>query len=455
MASETNLSKAIASFSQALRNKLSEDDGSANIFFSPFSISSALSMVMLGARGNTAKQMSEVLGFSEVEEQAGPGECMQMGEQMQMPMQMQSQSQSHGRIQMYMQTRSHIRGHLHQQMQMQMQQRSSRLPNYIRKQLNLQSDEDDAHSKFSKLLKALNKPDAEYDLSTANRLYGEQTYNFKEDFIAETKKFYNAMMESVDFLNASEATRIQINTWVEEETKGKIKDLLTSDVVDSSTKMVLVNAIYFKGKWARMFEEEYTVDAQFRINKNDQKPVKLMTQKSDFPFAYIPEVNCQILEMAYKGEELSMIIFLPDEIDDETTGLEKLEKELTYEKFRLWTQMLHPLEIQVKIPRFKMEVAYNLNDVLKRMGMMDAFNVALSNFSGMSESTNLVLSDVVHKAVVDVNEEGTEAAAATAAVISRRSISIPKTFTADHPFLFFIRNNATDTILFSGRFCCP
>lgn len=449
MASETSLSKAITSFSQALLNNLSEDDGTANIFFSPFSISSALSMVMLGAGGNTAKQISEVLGFSEVEEQAGPDECMQMGELMQMPM----QSQSHGQIQMHMQTRGQIRGHFHQQMQMQMQQHYSKLPPYIRKQLNLQSDEDDAHSKFSKLLKDLNKPDAEYDLSTVNRLYGEQTYKFKEDFIEKTQKFYNAMMESVDF--TSETTLDHINARVEEETKGKIKDLLTSDVVNSSTKMILVNAIYFKGKWAQMFKEEYTVDDQFKINKNDKKPVKLMTQKSDFPYAYIPEDNCQILEMAYKGEELSMIIILPVEIEDETTGLEKLEKELTYEKFRLWTRMLHPLEVEVKIPRFKMEVAYDLKDVLKRMGIVDAFDVGLSDFSGMSDSTNLFLSDVVHKAVVDVNEEGTEAAAATAAVISDRSLSIPETFTADHPFLFFIRNNTTDTILFSGRFCCP
>ncbi|XP_070783958.1 leukocyte elastase inhibitor-like isoform X2 [Enoplosus armatus] len=377
------ISAANTTFSLALLKKLSDDDKTANLFYSPFSISSALAMVMLGARGNTAAQMSE---------------CLK--------------------------------------------------PN---------NGQDDVHASFSRLLRELNKADASYALSLANRLYGEQSYQFVDDFLAETRKHYNAELESVDFKNSAEAARVDINSWVEKQTEGKIKDVLVQGVVDDKTKLVLVNAVYFKGNWNKQFKEGYTVDAQFRINKNDTKPVKIMCQKSEFSFTSIPEVNCQILEMPYKGKDLSMLIFLPNEIEDDTTGLEKLERELTYEKFVAWTRpdMMGQTEVEVKLPRFKMEEKYNLKDVLTSMGMVDAFDVTRSDFSVMSPSNDLILSKVVHKAFVEVNEEGTEAAAATAAIMTERSIMIPDTFIADHPFLFFIRHNTTMSILFAGRYCSP
>ncbi|KAL4000752.1 serpin B [Sarotherodon galilaeus] len=157
----------------------------------------------------------------------------------------------------------------------------------------------------------------------------------------------------------------------------KIKDLLSQDAVDSLTKLVLVNAIYFKGSWNTQFKEEMTADAQFRLNKNDTKPVKMMHQKSKFPFATIPEANCKILEMPYKGNDLSMLIFLPNDIEDDTTGLEKLEKELTYQNFADWTRpdMMSPNEVDVKLPRFKMEEKYDLEKILTKMGMEDAFDI--------------------------------------------------------------------------------
>ncbi|XP_039473734.1 leukocyte elastase inhibitor-like [Oreochromis aureus] len=146
----------------------------------------------------------------------------------------------------------------------------------------------------------------------------------------------------------------------------KIKDLLSQDAVDSLTKLVVVNAIYFKGSWNTQFKEEMTADAQFRLNKNDTKPVKMMHQKSKFPFATIPEANCKSLEMPYKGNDLSMLIFLPNDIEDDTTGLEKLEKELTYQNFADWTRpdMMSPNEVDVKLPRFKMEEKYDLEKIL-------------------------------------------------------------------------------------------
>ncbi|XP_073344362.1 leukocyte elastase inhibitor-like isoform X1 [Pagrus major] len=383
MASPTPLSKANTTFSLALLKKLSDNDKTANVFYSPFSISSALAMVMLGARGNTATQMSECLKTHDVQ--------------------------------------------------------------------------DDVHRSFAQLLGELNKADAPYSLSVANRLYGEQSYQFVEHFLGDTRKHYNAELESVDFITSFEAARLNINTWVEDKTQGKIRDLLAQGVLDSMTRLVLVNAIYFKGNWNKKFKEDATHDAKFRINKNDTKPVKMMHQKTKFPLTFIPEANCQILEMPYKGKELSMLIFLPNDMEDSTTGLEKLEKELTYENFVEWTRpdMMDEIEVQVGLPRFKMEEKYDMKSLLISMGMVDAFDIAMSDFSGMSPANDLVLSKVVHKAFVEVNEEGTEAAAATAAIMMLRCAMRPPTFIADHPFLFFIRHNPSMSILFAGRYCSP
>ncbi|XP_074549278.1 leukocyte elastase inhibitor-like [Halichoeres trimaculatus] len=383
MASPTPLSKANTSFSLALFKQLSDNDKKANVFFSPFSISSALAMVTLGARGNTATQMSECLKTQECQ--------------------------------------------------------------------------DEVHSSFGQLLGELNKADAPYALSVANRLYGEQSYQFVEDFLGSTRKYYDAELEAVDFIANFEAARANINSWVESKTQGKIKDVLAQGVVDSLTRLVLVNAIYFKGSWLKKFQESSTRDAQFRLNKNETKSVKMMHQKSKFPLTYIPEGNCQILEMPYIGKELSMLIFLPNNIEDDSTGLEKLEKELTYDNFVEWTRpdMMDTVEVMVGLPRFKMEEKYDLKNVLMSMGMVDAFDMGRSDFSGMSPANDLVLSKVVHKAFVEVNEEGTEAAAATAAVMMLRCAMRPATFIADHPFLFFIRHNPSMSILFSGRYCSP
>ncbi|XP_037613110.1 leukocyte elastase inhibitor-like isoform X1 [Sebastes umbrosus] len=418
MASPTPLSKANTDFSLALLKKFGDVDKTANVFYSPFSISSALAMVMLGSRGNTSTQMSEVLRFTEAEKP-------QHAEPEQMMMQQQ-------------------------------QANMSVLPPHLRKCLKTQDVQDDVHVSFAQLLTELNKADAPYALSVANRLYGEQSYQFVEDFLGLTKKHYSAELESVDFATSSEAARLNINEWVLQQTQGKIKDLLAEGVVDELTRLVLVNAIYFKGNWNKQFRETETRDAQFNLNKNDTKSVKMMHQKSKFPVTYIPEANCQILEMPYKGKELSMLIFLPNQIEDSTTGLEKLESQLTYENFVEWTRpdMMDETEIRVGLPRFKMEESYDLKNVLVSMGMVDAFDMSMSDFSGMSPANDLVLSKVVHKAFVEVNEEGTEAAAATAAIMMLRS-ALPMAFIANHPFLFFIRHNSSMSILFAGRYCSP
>ncbi|XP_029687837.1 leukocyte elastase inhibitor-like [Takifugu rubripes] len=403
MAAPSPLCKANTSFSLALFRKLSDNDTTANIFYSPFSISSALAMVLLGAQGAVTTRLHR---------------CQRYTTQT---------------LQLWTKLSAAIQS------------------------LKTKGLEDDVHVSFSQLLNELHKENAPYALSVANRLYGEQSYQFVEDFLGSTKKHYRAELESVDFRAAAETSRSNINSWVEKQTEGKIKDLLAKGIVTGDTRLVLVNAIYFKGNWDKQFKEKATRDATFHISKNSSKPVKMMHQSSKFPFTFIPEATCQVLELPYVGKELSMLIFLPKQIEDSTTGLEKLEKLLTYDNFMEWTRpdTMDVVEVQVGLPRFKMEEKCNMKNILVSMGMVDAFDVAASDFSGMSPANDLVLSEVIHKAFVEVNEEGTEAAAATGVVANSYSARHSERFYADHPFLFFIRHNPSKNILFAGRYCSP
>ncbi|XP_064282664.1 serpin B6-like isoform X2 [Passer domesticus] len=200
-----------------------------------------------------------------------------------------------------------------------------------------------------------------------------------------------------------------------------------------------------------------TRERPFHINKNETRPVQMMFKEANFNMTYIGDFQTKILELPYVGNELSMIILLPDAIQDGSTGLERLERELTHEKLMDWIspKRMRSTEVIVSLPRFKLEENYDLKPLLSSMGMPDAFEMGKADFSGISPGNDLVLSEVVHKSFVEVNEEGTEAAAATAAVFQFLCARIVPEFTADHPFLFFIRHNKTSSILFCGRFCCP
>ncbi|CAN8184332.1 unnamed protein product [Coccothraustes coccothraustes] len=315
----------------------------------------------------------------------------------------------------------------------------------------------DAHNGYQSLLSEINDPNTKYILRTANRLYGEKTFAFLPSFLESSEKSYHAGLEQMDFLHAWEDCRKQINVWVEERTEGKIQNLLAEGILDSLTKLVLVNAIYFKGNWEEQFNKQSTTERPFQINKNETRPVQMMFKEADFNMTYIGDFQTKILELPYVGNELSMIILLPDAIQDGSTGLERLERELTYEKLIDWInpEMMDSTKVKVSLPRFKLEENYDLKPILSSMGMPDAFELGKADFSGISTGNELVLSEVVHKSFVEVNEEGTEAAAATAAVMMMRCAMIVPEFTADHPFLFFIRHNKTSSILFCGRFCCP
>ncbi|XP_037375062.1 leukocyte elastase inhibitor isoform X2 [Talpa occidentalis] len=376
------LSAANSAFALDLFRTLSEDSPSGNLFFSPLSISSALAMIFLGTRGNTATQVSKTLHFDAVEE---------------------------------------------------------------------------VHSRFQSLNADINKRDAAYVLKLANRLYGEKTYNFLPEFLTSTQKMYGAGLDSVDFRGASEDARMVINEWVKGQTEGKIPEVLAAGVVDSMTKLVLVNAIYFKGSWQDEFRKEETKDTPFKMNKKETKTVKMMYQKQKLPFGYIQDLKCRVLELPYKGGELSMVILLPDDIEDESTGLKKIEQQLTLEKLREWTkpQNMNHMDVHVHLPKFKLEESYNLNSHLARMGVEDLFSSSKADLSGMTETRDIFISKIIHKSFVEVNEEGTEAAAATAGIAMFCMLPLEENFVADHPFIFMIRHNSSGNILFLGRFCSP
>ncbi|XP_004695046.1 PREDICTED: leukocyte elastase inhibitor-like [Condylura cristata] len=316
---------------------------------------------------------------------------------------------------------------------------------------------EEVHFRFQSLLAAISKRDAGHVLKLANRLYGEKTYSFLPEFLASTQKMYGAELATVDFQGASEEARQVINEWVKGQTAGKIPELLAAGVVDNLTRLVLVNAIYFKGTWQDEFKKEETEDAPFRLNKRDTKTVKMMYQKNNLPIGHIQELKCHVLELPYKGGELSMVILLPDDIEDESTGLEKLEQHLTLEKLREWTkpENMGYTEVRVRLPKFKLEESYSLQPLLARLGVEDLFTPSKADLSGMTEASGLSVSGIIHKAFVEMSEEGTEAAAATAARMTYCSGRPKPQFFADHPFIFMIRHNPSGSILFLGRVSSP
>nr|XP_025853501.1 serpin B8-like isoform X1 [Vulpes vulpes] len=314
------------------------------------------------------------------------------------------------------------------------------------------SRDGDIHQGFRSLLAEVNKSGTQYLLRTANRLFGEETCDFLPAYRESCQKFYQAELEELSFAKDTEECREHINHWVTEKTEGKISEILGAGTVDALTKLVLVNAIYFKGKWHEQFDRKSTRGMPFKINQ-ERKTVQMMFKQAKFKMGYVDDVHTQILELPYAGEELSMVILLPDD----NTDLAEVEKALTYEKFRAWTdpENMTKNKVQVFLPRLKLEESYDLESFLRSVGMIDAFEEAKADFSGMSAKKNVPVSKVAHKCFVEVNEEGTEAAAATAVVRNARCSRAEPRFCADHPFLFFIIHHRTNSILFCGRFCSP
>lgn len=354
--------------------------GEGNLFFSPYSISTALAMTYGGARGETAKQMAQALQFN--------------------------------------------------------------LPDH------------ELHTAFATLAKELDaiRRKGQVQLSVANSLWPQSGFEFSREYMDLCRTDYGTAIVPVDFVGHAEDSRQAINRWVEDNTNHKITDLLGSGSVDGA-RLVLVNAIYFNGKWTKPFDPRNTQNHVF-ITSTSHVTTPLMHQKDNFRYAEFPDL--QVLQLQYSGDDLSMLVFLPRETD----GLDKLETKLTPENLALWAAKMPIQKVEVYLPKFKATSEFSLGDTLAGMGMTDAFDPNnKADFSAMDGRKDLYISKVVHKAFVDVNEEGTEAAAATGGYYAEygaepRPKPIP-IFRADHPFLFLIRDNRTGSILFLGRMTNP
>jgi len=294
-----------------------------------------------------------------------------------------------------------------------------------------------------------------YQLAIANRLWAQKDFPLLPPFVKTTQDFYGAPIESLNFANAAEASG-KINAWVAKQTQNQIKDLLSPDDLDSCTRLVLTNAIYFKGNWVTQFDSAETTNQPFTLASGEKQQVAMMVQSNNFGYAEFE--NLQVLEMPYQGNKLSLVILLPANPD----GLPKLEGALTADNLQKWLSFSQR-KVQVFLPKFTFQQSFNLKDVLSKMGMADAFSYqpGVADFSGISNKENLFVSDVIHKAFVEVDEKGSKAAAATAVIMCTGERPCPSPlppqieFRADRPFLFLIRERQSGTILFMGRFANP
>ena len=381
----TAVANANNRFAFDLYSRLAKDQeySGSNIFFSPFSLSSALAITYEGAQGTTADEIRSVFYFPENDTVIRAG--------------------------------------------------------------------------FSGMNRGINSGDPSYSLRTANALWAEKTYPFLEGYVGTAERSYGAKTTNLDFIGHPEDSRITINTWVEEKTEDRIRDLIPAGGIDPMTRLVITNAIYFKGNWVKQFDTNETTDAEFRTTP--QKTVKVpMMQRTDEDAMYLYTENSdlQMLSMPYEhttGKEFSMVVLLP-----KADRLTTMEGSLNATTLSALQQSAKLRRVMVYFPKYTLDTRYSLPDTLGAMGMPMAFT-GNADFSGMDGTKNLLISDVIHQAFVDVNEEGTEAAAATAVVV--KLAAAPETpepipvFRADHPFIFLIQDNETGSILFMGRLSDP
>ena len=362
-------------FAFELYSELSKTE-KGNIFFSPYSIFSAIAMTYEGARGQTADEVKSVFHFPDI---------------------------------------------------------------------------DVLRSNFAAIYNSINRETDAYELRTGNALWIQQDYPILESYISIVERYYGGKAANLDFVGKTEESRQTINSFIEEQTNGKIKDLIPPGYLDTMTRLVLTNVIYFKGMWKWEFNESETREEDFKVTPTHVVKVPMMHMKPEnATFKYADLEELQILELPYKGDEISMLILLPKD------GLESIESSLTVEKLNEWKSQMQETKLdEIYLPKFKVDTKYFLKDALSRMGMPTIFSPGEADLSGISDSRELYVGFVIHQAYVEVNEEGTEAAAATAVGIELTAIMPKIVFKADHPFIFIIQQRDTGNILFLGRVVNP
>ena len=304
---------------------------------------------------------------------------------------------------------------------------------------------------FATIYNNINKKDKEYELRTGNALWAQYDYQLLEDYTSRVEKYYGGKVANLDFISETEKSRQTINLFIKEQTNNKIKDLIPAGVLSPMTKLVLTNAIYFKGTWEWEFDKSDTHEQDFKITPANIVKTPMMYMDPDkATFNYADIEDLQILELPYKGEKISMLILLP------TENLETIEPTLTLEKLNEYKNQMQETKLDsISLPKFEFDTKYFMKDTLSAMGMPTAFTWPGADFSGMDGTDNLYISSVIHQAYVKVDEKGTEAAAATAVVMKLGEAMPRNVFRADHPFIFIIQEKETENILFIGRVTNP
>jgi len=351
-------------------------DGNSNLFFSPYSITSAVAVVYDGAKGKTAEEIKSVFHF----------------------------------------------------------------PNTDVLKYN-----------YAAILNSLNQQNDNYELKTTNDLWVQKDYQLMTNYTNSATKYYGAKVTNLDFTNNKQESIKTINDYISKQTNDKIKNII--DDVDEFTKVILTNAIYFKGDWLNSFDKNFTQKQDFRVSSTNTKQVDMMGMNGE-SFNYFGDNKLQIIELPYKDNKLSMLVMLPK------NDLDSIKSNLTADQLNQYRSKMSQTEINsLKIPKVKFDTKYDLVSPLGKLGMTSAFS-SNANLSGINGKKDLKISDIIHKAYIDVNEQGTEAAAATAIVMANgaaEGAEEPKiiNFIADHPYVFLIQDNETGNILFLGKVSNP
>lgn len=306
---------------------------------------------------------------------------------------------------------------------------------------------------FGQLQKQLNNEQEKraFELNIANGIWAQKEHPFLPDYLSVAREWYGANLKQVDFRTDAEATREEINNWVSDKTKGKISNLIQPGLLAPATRLILVNATYFKGRWTSEFDRHNTIKSPFSLAPAQKVEVPFMSITANFKYAEVE--GLQVLELPYAGNDLAMVILLPTAID----GLKSVEAQFNEASLDRWLAQAREQKVELFLPKFKLAAQFSLANNLTEMGMPDAFSPQ-ADFSGMDGGRDLYISAVVHKAFVEVNEEGTEAAAATGVVMRSMAVMRPRPtpiFRADHPFIFLIRDTRSGSILFLGRMADP
>ncbi len=287
---------------------------------------------------------------------------------------------------------------------------------------------------------------SEFRLHLANAIWGQTGYHFEPDYLDTLALNYGSGLNLLDFETDPEAARVTINEWVEEQTEDRIQDLIPEGAISSSTRLVLTNAIYFFGEWLDLFDSDNTSPGDFQRDSGGTVVVDMMHQ--DLTLPYYQGTGYEAVAIPYKGETVSMLIIAPD-----AGTLESFEQTLDASMLTSIVDAMQPMYMQFTMPKFTFEHRLPLKALFQDLGLSAPFNPGEADFSGVNGTTDLVITDILHKAFVAVNERGTEAAAATAVV--EGITSVPAAVTLDRPFIFMVRDNVTGTILFLGRLADP